>query len=426
MSNLKLVAGTMKRRGIAIAAAVAVAGGSLATTNNAMAVEVDNPGFDELVQEFQPTEAGKPAAKAAFDTANALKAGKSDEDVRAILKEGLQKAAEAGDAGFTQADIDSFDQDKLNEEFDEIINSGKTALQKKDGVQPDQSQDSVSPAPTVKYSPQRLEAEFGGTKEGKVAQETAEQLVEAFRRGATKQDANKIVRDSFAKAGLTGDFSAEEINKFVEESYQRFGDATGELQFKKALATKDLADLTKLNPLQREIFQKQIDSANTISEVITVEKAAKAENANPVQQFAPVPGQKAPEKSGEKTDVEKALEYTKQEALKKLEGFGFLTPQQKDAYTKAVKEATEVYQVEAAFETGEAKNKANEEAKNAKNFVGKALARTKQLALKQLDEMTGLNHEQKREARKKIVDADQVYKVEAAFHTAEKLNSAKK
>ena len=40
--------------------------------------------------------------------------------------------------------------------------------------------------------------------------------------------------------------------------------------------------------------------------------------------------------------------------------------------------------------------------------------------------MTGLNHEQKREARKKIVDADQVYKVEAAFHTAEKLNSAKK
>ncbi|WP_261792519.1 hypothetical protein [Corynebacterium propinquum] len=29
MSNLKLVAGTMKRRGIAIAAAVAVAGGSL-------------------------------------------------------------------------------------------------------------------------------------------------------------------------------------------------------------------------------------------------------------------------------------------------------------------------------------------------------------------------------------------------------------
>ena len=33
VSNLKLVAGTVKRRGIAIAAAVAVAGGSLATAN---------------------------------------------------------------------------------------------------------------------------------------------------------------------------------------------------------------------------------------------------------------------------------------------------------------------------------------------------------------------------------------------------------
>lgn len=184
--------------------------------------------------------------------------------------------------------------------------------------------------------------------------------------------------------------------------------------------------MTELNSLQREIFQKQIADATSVKDVNTVLTAAKAEDKNPVQQFAPVPGQKSPGKTGEKTDVEKALEYTKQEALKKLEGFGFLTPQQKDAYTKAVKEATEVYQVEAAFETGEAKNKANEEAKNAKNFVGKALARTKQLALKQLDEMTGLNHEQKREARKKIVDADQVYKVEAAFHTAEKLNSAKK
>ena len=54
MSNLKLVAGTMKRRGIAIAAAVAVAGGSFATANYAMAVET-NPSFDELNQEFSGT-----------------------------------------------------------------------------------------------------------------------------------------------------------------------------------------------------------------------------------------------------------------------------------------------------------------------------------------------------------------------------------
>lgn len=120
------------------------------------------------------------------------------------------------------------------------------------------------------------------------------------------------------------------------------------------------------------------------------------------------------------------MAHTKQEALEKLKDFTFLTQQQKDAYKQQVEAATQVYQVEAAFETGEAKNTANKAAKEATNFVGKALARTKQLALKQLDEMTGLNHEQKREARKKIVDADQVYKVEAAFHTAEKLNKAAK
>ena len=189
----------------------------------------------------------------------------------------------------------------------------------------------------------------------------------------------------------------------------------------KQAAIRELSSLSKLNPLQRDIFQKDIESADNLRTVNTVLAAANAENKNPVQQFAPAPG-----KTGEKSDVEKALEYTKKEALQKLESFTFLTQQQKDAYKQQVEAATQVYEVEAAFETGEAKNTANKAAKEATNFVGKALARTKQLALKQLDEMTGLNHEQKRQARNKILAAKQVFEVEAAFHTAEKLNSAKK
>lgn len=298
MSNLKLVAGTVKRRGIAIAAAVAVAGGSFATANYAMAVEAE-PTFEELEAEFSGTEAGNTAAKTAFDAANAVKDGKSVEEVQKILQAGLWSAAGQNGAGFTREELNDFDQSQLNDGLKTAAEDAKNTLQEKNGSKAEQ------PAAPSDTAPQA--------------------------------------------------------------------------------------------PVQ-----------------------------NPVAPLAPVPGQKAPEKAGDQTDVEKALAHTKQEALEKLKGFTSLTQQQKDAYMKAVNEATQVYQVEAAFEIGEAKNTANKAAKEATNFVGKALARTKQLALKQLDGMTGLNHEQKREARNKIVAAKQVFEVEAAFHAAEKLNKAAK
>ena len=437
MSNLKLVAGTVKRRGIAIAAAVAVAGGSLATANYAMAVEADVT----VENEFVGTDASNAAIGTLKEAADAIKTKKSEAEVEALLNKALEDAAVAGDAGFSKEDLANYDKEELNKELKDIAASGKQNWQKKmdhDFEQTDAPMapapqapgpnpaDWATPAPEGFYSPQRLEAEFGGTPEAKVAQETAEQLIEAFRRGATKQEAKKFVQDSFVKAGFTDNLSDEELNEFVEESYQRYGHATAALQFKKNLAKQDLAGLKNLNPLQREIFQKDIESADSVHKVNTVMGAARAENVNPVQQFAPVPGQKTPEEAGEKTDVEKALAHTKQEALKKLEGFTFLTQQQRDAYTKAVNEATQVYQVEAAFETGEAKNKVNEEAKKAQGFLDKAIARTKHLALEKLDGFDHLTHEQKREARNKIVAAKQVFEVEAAFHAAEKLNNAAK
>ena len=114
MSNLKLVAGTVKRRGIAIAAAVAVAGGSLATANYAMAVETE-PTLQELEAEFSGTDAGNTAAKSAFDAAKALKAGLSVEKVQQILQDGLQTAAGQDGAGFTQEELKQAEQTQLNE-----------------------------------------------------------------------------------------------------------------------------------------------------------------------------------------------------------------------------------------------------------------------------------------------------------------------
>ena len=223
-----------------------------------------------------------------------------------------------------------------------------------------------------------------------------------------------------------GKISDNELNGVFQQAKKKAGQDILDLNEDRQEALVKLQLLEKLNPLQRSIFEGQIKAAVTKDEINKVFNAATAENANPVQQFAPVPGQNAPEKAGEQTDVEKALAHTKQEALKKLEGFTFLTDQQKEAYKKQVEAATQVIEVEETFESGEAKNTANKAAKEATNFVGKALARTKHLALEKLDGFSHLTHEQKKEARNKILAAKQVFEVEAAFHAAEKLNKAAK
>lgn len=428
MSNLKLVVGTVKRRGIAIAAAVAVAGGSLATANYAMAVEANEPSWEDLYAEFSGTEAGDVAVDAAKEAANALKGGASQADVQKILHTGLKNAADKNGADFTEQDLKDYDESQLDSELKSVVDSAKQTLQQKGGNQ--EGNPSASVTPEEKFSPQRLEAEFGGTDEGIAAEETARMVADALRRGKSETEIRQLIKDRLSAAGFSEDeisaLKDDQLNDTFQQAKKKLQQPNLELNEARAEALVELEMLTSLNPLQRSIFKKQIEDSTSENDVSTVLTAAKAENKNPVQQFAPAPGQKAPGKAGEKTDVEKALEYTKKEALQKLEDFIYLTQQQKEAYKKQVEAATQVYEVEAAFETGEAENTANQAAKEATNFVGKALARTKQLALKQLDSFTNLSHEQKREARKKILDADQVYKVEAAFHAAEKLNKTAK
>lgn len=428
VSNLKLVAGTVKRRGIAIAAAVAVAGGSLATANYAMAVEVNEPSFDELHNEFSGTEAGNVAVDTVNEAATALKNGATDDEVRQILQNGLKSAAGVPGSDFSKQDLDEYPSDELQSQLQETVASAKQTLAEKNGAPADHPSapespaqnpaDWATPAPAGKYSPQRLEAEFGGTWKGQIADVAVENVAKAIREGKSDAEIKEILRNGFKAAGFTD----EEISTIKDEELNKF---VGEAKAKTQKALVELSHLPNLNPLQRDVFYKQIESADNADTVNAVLAAAKAENANPVAPFAPVPGQDTPSEAPD-TDVEKALDYTKAEALEKLRGLTHLTEQQKAFYEKMVNDAEHVYEVEDAYEAGVAKNQVNEEAKKASGFLAKAIARTKHLALEKLEGFTKLTHEQKKEARNKILAAKQVFEVEAAFHAAEKLNKAAK
>lgn len=444
MSNLKFVAGTVKRRGIAIAAAVAVAGGSLATANYAMAVEVNEPTWEELHAEFSGTEAAEVAVETAKEAAAALKGGASESDVQQILKTGLKNAAGKGGADFTQQDLQHFEGSQLNGELQGVVDSAKQTLAKKgtsEGEQPtapavpapqapaQNPADWAAPAPEGFYSPQRLEAEFGGTAEGKTAEETARIVADALRRGTPEAQVRELIKERLLAAGFPedqiGKISDEQLNGVFEQTKKKADQDILNLNEERQEALVKIQELEKLNPLQRSIFQKQIKDATSVQEVKTVLQAAEAENKNPVAPFASVPGQETPSEAPD-TDVEKALDYTKAEALEKLRALTHLTEQQKAEYEKQVNAATQVFEVEDAYEAGVAKNQVNEEAKKASGFLAKAIARTKHLALQQLEGFTKLTHEQKKEARNKILAAKQVFEVEAAFHGAEKLNKAAK
>lgn len=430
MSNLKLVAGTVKRRGIAIAAAVAVAGGSLATASYAMAVEANEPTKQELEAEFLGTEAGNIAAETADEYNKALKSGASEDQLRQILENGLKSAAQAGDAGFSVEDLDAYNPNQLNNELQGIVDSTKQSQEKEIPAQPENAAAKwATPAPAGKYSPQRLEAEFGGTEEGKAAEETARIVADALRRGTPEAQVRELIKERLLAAGFPedqiGKISDEQLNGVFEQAKKKADQDILNLNEERQEALVKLQELEKLNPLQRSIFEKQVKDATSVQEVKTVLQAAKAEQENPVAPFAPVPGQETPSEAPD-TDVEKALDYTKAEALEKLRGLSHLTEQQKAFYEKMVNDSEHVYEVEDAYEAGVAKNQVNEEAKKASGFLAKAIARTKHLALQQLEGFTKLTHEQKKEARNKILAAKQVFEVEAAFHGAEKLNKAAK
>ncbi|MDK4252240.1 hypothetical protein QPX11_07895, partial [Corynebacterium propinquum] len=121
MSKPKPSIGSAKRRGLAIATAVAVTGSGIATTNYVSALEEDrDPTYEELQRDFAGTEADAIAKEAAQKAHDALVAGNHDQVDQTFL-EALNKAAGAGGSGFTKEDIDAVGEEELKYQIGNLV-----------------------------------------------------------------------------------------------------------------------------------------------------------------------------------------------------------------------------------------------------------------------------------------------------------------
>lgn len=124
MSKPKPAIGSVKRRGLAIAAAVAVAGGGFVPANYAFAQEEADPTQEELEREFGGTEAGAIAQEAARKAYDALVAGNHD-DVDKSLLEGLNDAAGIEGSGFSKEDLNAIGEEELNYQIGDLVEEEK-------------------------------------------------------------------------------------------------------------------------------------------------------------------------------------------------------------------------------------------------------------------------------------------------------------
>ena len=121
LSKPKPAIGSVKRRGLAIATAVAVVGSGIATANHVSAQEEDrDPTYEELKAEFGETQADAIAKESALKAYEALIKGNVD-DVDQIFQDALNKAAKTDDAGFSDADVQAIDQEELKYQIDRLL-----------------------------------------------------------------------------------------------------------------------------------------------------------------------------------------------------------------------------------------------------------------------------------------------------------------
>lgn len=124
MSKPKPAIGSVKRRGLAIATAVAVAGGGFVPANYAFAQEETDPTQEELEREFGGTEADAIAQEAARKAYDALVAGNHD-DVDKSLLEGLNEAAGLDGSGFSKEDLNAIGEEDLKYQIGELVDEEK-------------------------------------------------------------------------------------------------------------------------------------------------------------------------------------------------------------------------------------------------------------------------------------------------------------
>ena len=252
MSIPKSVNRTVKRRGLAIATAVAVAGSGFVATNYASAQEVEpDPTYEQLKAEFGDTEADKIAHESAQKAYEALING-NPEDVDRILSEGLKNAAGKEGAGYTNDDLEAVGQDEIDYQVSNIVSEEKEAAKlahavgkaKQEGKSADEIRDIINDGlkqagfsddevagvaddqvaaivddvkqevgqdqPDVEQGP-----EFGEQAD-KVAQDAAAKAAAALKAGASVAEVEKIFADAVKDAAKTGDAGFDEND--VDES----------------------------------------------------------------------------------------------------------------------------------------------------------------------------------------------------------------
>ena len=312
MSIPKSVNRTVKRRGLAIATAVAVAGSGFVATNYASAQEVEpDPTYEQLKAEFGDTEADKIAHESAQKAYEALING-NPEDVDRILSEGLKNAAGKEGAGYTNDDLEAVGQDEIDYQVSNIVSEEKEAAKlahavgkaKQEGKSADEIRDIINDGlkqagfsddevagvaddqvaaivddvkqevgqdqPDVEQGP-----EFGEQAD-KVAQDAAAKAAAALKAGASVAEVEKIFADAVKDAAKTGDAGFDE-NDVDESALQaeiadvlKEEHAAEELEKTKSAATTQVEGATRLTANQKSEFNGRIGAAKTVEEVKTV------------------------------------------------------------------------------------------------------------------------------------------------------------
>ena len=261
LSKPKPAIGSVKRRGLAIATAVAVAGSGFVTANYVSAQEEDrDPTYEELKAEFGGTQADAIAKEYAQKAYEALIKGNVD-DVDQIFQDALNKAAKTDDAGFSDADVQAIDQELLKYQIDGLVadekDAAKLAHQVNTAIREGKSEEDINRivksglegagynsaeitdentsqvAAIVSGAKQRVEeqksdreptqeeliAEFGGldSELSKQAEAAAKKAADALAAGKSADEVNKIFADAVKEAAKNDD------SGFDEDDIERLG-----------------------------------------------------------------------------------------------------------------------------------------------------------------------------------------------------------
>jgi len=263
LSKPKPAIGSVKRRGLAIATAVAVAGSGFVTANYVSAQEEDrDPTYEELKAEFGDTQADVIAKEYAQKAYEALINGNTD-DVDQIFLDGLNKAGRTDGAGFSEADVKGIDQEDLQYQVSQLVadekDAAKLAHQVNTAIREGKSEEDInrivkSGLEGAGYNPaeitdenqaqvsaivteakQKIEerksdrepthdeliAEFGGpdSELSKLAEAAAKKAAAALTAGKTADEVNEIFAEAVKEAAKNDDsgFNEDDVKQLGQE-----------------------------------------------------------------------------------------------------------------------------------------------------------------------------------------------------------------